>query len=154
MLYVYRYFEADSDEEEPQRPSRSKKQESSDSEEDPLDAFMAGIQVSTLEAVKETLKGQHTHKKKTCAKRKPLCEHSLGRADVRLRHARGKTAENAVYACALLSAHTDTHGTKGKKGTISRMSDHITHDIIATPKSHNRPFIPACTCLMLIHCKI
>ncbi len=36
---------------------------------------------------------------------------------------RGKIAENTVYACALLSAHTDTHGTKGKKGTISRMSD-------------------------------
>ncbi len=36
---------------------------------------------------------------------------------------RGKIAENTMYACALLSAHTDTHGTKGKKGTISRMSD-------------------------------
>ncbi len=36
---------------------------------------------------------------------------------------RGKIAENTVYACALLSAHTDTHGTKGEKGTISRMSD-------------------------------
>ncbi len=36
---------------------------------------------------------------------------------------RGKIAENTVYACALLSAHTDTHGTKGKKGMISRMSD-------------------------------
>ncbi len=36
---------------------------------------------------------------------------------------RGKIAENTVYACALLSAHNDTHGTKGKKWTISRMSD-------------------------------
>ena len=36
---------------------------------------------------------------------------------------RGKIAENTVYACALLSTHTNTHGTKGKKGTISRMSD-------------------------------
>ncbi len=36
---------------------------------------------------------------------------------------KGKMAENTVYACALLSAQADTHGTKGKKGTISRMSD-------------------------------
>ncbi len=50
-------------------------------------------------------------------------EYSLGRADVKLRHAKGKIAENTVYACALLSVHADTHGTKGKKGTISRMSD-------------------------------
>ncbi len=49
--------------------------------------------------------------------------YSLGWADVILRHAKGKIADNRVYACALLSAHTDTHGTKGKKGTISRMSD-------------------------------
>ncbi len=49
--------------------------------------------------------------------------YSLGRADVTLRHAKGKIAENTVYACALLSAHGDTHGTKGKKGMISRMSD-------------------------------
>ena len=48
---------------------------------------------------------------------------SLGRADVKLRHTKGKITENTVYACALLSAHADTHGTKGKKGTISRMSD-------------------------------
>ncbi len=48
--------------------------------------------------------------------------YSLGRVDARvdvtLRHAKGKIAENTVYACALLSAHTDTHGTKGKKGTL------------------------------------
>ncbi len=50
-------------------------------------------------------------------------QHSLGWTDVTLRHAMGKIAENTVYACALLSAHVDTHGTKGKKGTISRMSD-------------------------------
>ena len=49
--------------------------------------------------------------------------HSLGRADVTLRHAEGKITENTVYACALLSAHGDTHGTKGKKGMISRMYD-------------------------------
>ena len=49
--------------------------------------------------------------------------HSLGRADVTLRHAKGKIAENTVYVCSLLSAHADTHGTKGEKGTISRMSD-------------------------------
>ena len=49
--------------------------------------------------------------------------HSLGRADVTLRHAKGKIAGNRVYACALPSAHGDTHGTKGKKGMISRMSD-------------------------------
>ena len=48
---------------------------------------------------------------------------SLGRADVISLHAKGKIAENRVYACALLSAHTDTHSTKGGKGTISRMSD-------------------------------
>ena len=52
-----------------------------------------------------------------------VCHHSLGRADVKIRHAKGKIAENIVYACALLSVHTDTHGMKGKKGTISRMSD-------------------------------
>ena len=50
-------------------------------------------------------------------------QHSLGRTDVTLRHVKGKITENTVYACALLSAHADTHGTKGKKGTISRMSD-------------------------------
>ncbi len=48
---------------------------------------------------------------------------SLGRADVTLRHAKGKIAENTVYACALPSADGDTHGTKGKKEMISRMSD-------------------------------
>ncbi len=42
--------------------------------------------------------------------------YSLGRADVKLRHAKGKSAENTVYARALLSAHVDTHGTKGKRG--------------------------------------
>ena len=49
--------------------------------------------------------------------------YSLGRANVTLRHAKEKIAENTVYACVLLSAHADTHGTKGKKGTICRMSD-------------------------------
>ena len=49
--------------------------------------------------------------------------YSLGQADVILRHAKGKIMENRVHACALLSTHTDTHGTKGKKGTISRMSN-------------------------------
>ena len=59
--------------------------------------------------------------------------HSLGRADVKLRHAKGKTAENTMYACAcaLLSAHADNDmhtataraRSKGKKGMISRMSD-------------------------------
>ena len=49
--------------------------------------------------------------------------YSLGRAAITLRHAKGKIAENTVYACALLSAQADTHGTKGKKGTISQMSD-------------------------------
>ncbi len=44
--------------------------------------------------------------------------HSLGRVDVKLRQAKGKIAENTVYACVLLSAHAGTHGTKGKKGTI------------------------------------
>ncbi len=53
----------------------------------------------------------------------PFSSYSLGRADVTLRHAKGKIAENTVYACALLSAHGDTHGTKGKKGMISRMFD-------------------------------
>ncbi len=48
---------------------------------------------------------------------------SLGWADVKLHHAKGKIVENTVCACALLSALTDTHGTKGEKGTISRMSD-------------------------------
>ncbi len=48
--------------------------------------------------------------------------HSLGQADVTLRHVKGKTAENTAYACALPSAHGDTHGTKGKKGMIYRMS--------------------------------
>ena len=53
-----------------------------------------------------------------CVRVVSLCEfphmHSLGRADVTLRHARGKISENTVYACALLSGHADTHGTKGK----------------------------------------
>ena len=38
-------------------------------------------------------------------------------------NAKEKIDENAVYACALLSVHTDTHGTKGKRGMISWMSD-------------------------------
>ena len=49
-------------------------------------------------------------------------QYSLGRAGVKLRHAKGKIADIAVYACALLSAHIDTHGTKGKKGMVSRIS--------------------------------
>ncbi len=49
--------------------------------------------------------------------------HSLVWADVTLRHAKGKNAENTVYACALLSTHVDTNGTKGEKGAVSRMSD-------------------------------
>ena len=52
-----------------------------------------------------------------------MSHHSLGRANVTLRHTKGKIAENTMYACALLSAHADTQGTKGKKGAISRMSD-------------------------------
>ncbi len=48
---------------------------------------------------------------------------SLGRVDVKLRHTKGKIAENTVYACVLLSMDADTHGTKGEKGTISWMSD-------------------------------
>ena len=46
--------------------------------------------------------------------------YSLGRADIKLQHAKGEIAENTVYACALLSAHI---ATKGKKGKISWMSD-------------------------------
>ncbi len=45
------------------------------------------------------------------------------RADVKLRHAKGKIAENTVYACALLSPYADTQRCQGKKGMISRMSD-------------------------------
>ena len=45
---------------------------------------------------------------------------------------RGKIAENTVYVCALLSAHTDTQGTKGKKGTISRMSDQANDTVSLT----------------------
>ena len=51
-----------------------------------------------------------------------VSKYSLGRDDVTL-PAKGKIAENTVYACVLLSAHTNTHDTKGKKGTISRLSD-------------------------------
>ena len=50
-------------------------------------------------------------------------QHSLGGADIKLRHAKGKIAENTVYTCALLIAHAVTHGTKGEKESISRMSD-------------------------------
>ncbi len=56
--------------------------------------------------------------------------HSLDRADVKLRHAKGKIAENTVYVCALLSAHADTHGTKGQKGTISQMSDQANNYVL------------------------
>ena len=55
---------------------------------------------------------------------------SLGRADVKLRHAKGKIAENIVYVCALLSAQGDTHGTKRKKGTISRMSNQVNDTMV------------------------
>ena len=37
--------------------------------------------------------------------------------------AKRKIIKNTLYACALLSAHTHMHSAKGKKGTISRMSD-------------------------------
>ena len=67
--------------------------------------------------------------------------HSLGRADVKLRDAKGKIAENTVYACALLSAHADAQGTKGKKRMIFRMSDQanvgFTCNICIQPKKNN-----------------
>ena len=74
---------------------------------------------------------------------------SLGRADVTLCHAKGKIAENTVYACALLSAQADTHVTKGKKGTISRMSDQancITNNFYHNSMQNAAPQVTAPQC--------
>ncbi len=42
--------------------------------------------------------------------------HFLGWANVKLRHAKVKIAEDTVYTCALLCTHTYSYSTKGGKG--------------------------------------
>ena len=59
-----------------------------------------------------------------------VLQDSLGRADVTLRHAKGKIAENTVYACALPSAHVYARhkGEKGDDFPDVRPSEYYFHD--------------------------